>query len=176
MGLLTIIKKVRRSERTLRLLILGLDNAGKTTILKKFNGQDITTIEPTLGFDIKTLEHNGYRLNCWDVGGQSTIRSYWRNYFEETDALIWVVDSADPGRFSMCREELSQVLKQEKLSGATVLIFANKQVSGAAERVVGDLGRPYVVSLVVPTIRLGVGLVRLGSPLTTNHKPLTTNH
>tara|TARA_B110000971_G_C19721284_1_gene368722 strand:+ start:281 stop:517 length:237 start_codon:yes stop_codon:yes gene_type:complete len=78
MGLLSIIKKVRREERTLRVLILGLDNAGKTTILRKFNGQDISTIEPTLGFDIKTLEHRGFRLNCWDVGGQSTIRSYWR--------------------------------------------------------------------------------------------------
>ena len=133
MGLLTIIKKVRRSERTLRLLILGLDNAGKTTVLKKFNGSDISTIEPTLGFDIKTLDHRGYRLNCWDVGGQSTIRSYWRNYFEETDGLVWVVDSADPGRFPDCRRELEQVLSQEKLSGATVLVFANKQdLVGAA--------------------------------------------
>jgi len=50
-----------------------------------------------------------------------------RNYFEETDALIWVVDSADRGRFGMCKAELAQVLAQEKLSGATVLILANKQ-------------------------------------------------
>ena len=60
----------------------GLDNAGKTTILKKFNGEDITTISPTLGFNIKTLEHNGFNLNIWDVGGQKSLRSYWRNYFE----------------------------------------------------------------------------------------------
>lgn len=61
----------------------GLDNAGKTTIVKKFNGDDISTIEPTLGFNIKTLEYKGYQLNVWDVGGQQTIRSYWRNYFEQ---------------------------------------------------------------------------------------------
>lgn len=61
----------------------GLDNAGKTTIVKKFNGDDINTIEPTLGFNIKTLEYRGYKLNVWDVGGQQTIRSYWRNYFEQ---------------------------------------------------------------------------------------------
>lgn len=91
MGLLTILKKVKQKEKEVRLLILGLDNAGKTTILKKFNGEDISTIEPTLGFNIKTLEYMGFKLNCWDVGGQQTIRSYWRNYFEQTDGLIWVV-------------------------------------------------------------------------------------
>ena len=79
---------------------------GKTTIVKKFNGEDITTIEPTLGFDIKTLEYRGYQLNCWDIGGQQTIRSYWRNYFEQTDGLIWVVDSGDKLRLEDCKKEL----------------------------------------------------------------------
>ncbi|CAE7868811.1 Arl2 [Symbiodinium sp. KB8] len=109
------------------MLILGLDNAGKTTIVKKFNGEDIDTISPTLGFQIKTLEYAGYKLNIWDVGGQKTIRSYWRNYFEETDGLIWVVDSSDRRRLRDCKEELFKVLKQEKLAGASLLIFANKQ-------------------------------------------------
>ena len=91
----------------------GLDNAGKTTILKKFNGEDITTISPTLGFNIKTLEHNGYSLNIWDVGGQKSLRSYWRNYFETTDGLIWVVDSADKRRLEDCKKELHQLLQEE---------------------------------------------------------------
>ena len=111
----------------MRLLILGLDNAGKTTVLKKFNGEDISQIEPTLGFNIKTLEYKGFKLNCWDVGGQQTIRSYWRNYFEQTDGLIWVVDSADRWRMEDCKRELHQLLGQEKLAGASLLIFANKQ-------------------------------------------------
>jgi ADP-ribosylation factor-like protein 2 len=59
MGLLSILKKVKQKEKEMRLLILGLDNAGKTTILKKFNGEDINTISPTLGFNIKTLEYKG---------------------------------------------------------------------------------------------------------------------
>ena len=59
MGLLSILKKVKQKEKEMRILILGLDNAGKTTILKKFNGEEIQTIEPTLGFNIKTLEYNG---------------------------------------------------------------------------------------------------------------------
>ena len=58
----------------------GLDNAGKTTILKRLSGEPIDTISPTLGFNIKTLQHDDYKLNIWDVGGQKSIRSYWRNY------------------------------------------------------------------------------------------------
>jgi len=74
--------QVKEKEKEVRILILGLDNAGKTTILRKFCGDSIDTIEPTLGFNIKTLEHKNYQLNVWDVGGQKTIRAYWRNYFE----------------------------------------------------------------------------------------------
>ncbi|KAL1928745.1 hypothetical protein VTP01DRAFT_2531 [Rhizomucor pusillus] len=132
MGLLTILKKIRTKEREMRILMLGLDNAGKTTILKRINGEPIDTISPTLGFNIKTFEHDGYKLNIWDVGGQKSIRSYWRNYFEQTDALVWVVDSADRLRLSDCREELKQLLQEERLAGATLLVFANKQdLSGA---------------------------------------------
>lgn len=107
--------------------MLGLDNAGKTTILKKFNGEDIDTISPTLGFNIKTLEHKGFKLNVWDVGGQKSLRSYWRNYFESTDGLIWVVDSADRMRLQDCKLELHKLLVEERLAGATLLVFANKQ-------------------------------------------------
>lgn len=133
MGLLSILKKVKEKEKEVRLLILGLDNAGKTTILRKFSGEPIDKIEPTLGFNIKTLEHGGYRLNFWDVGGQRTIRAYWRNYFERTDGLIWVVDSSDRRRLELCRDELHDLLSQEKLAGASLLILANKQdLAGAA--------------------------------------------
>lgn len=122
-----------------------MDNAGKTTILKKFNGEPIDTISPTLGFNIKTLEHKGnlimthqdeiinkifltgYTLNMWDVGGQKSLRSYWRNYFESTDGLVWVVDSADRMRMDACREELNILLQEERLAGATLLVLANKQ-------------------------------------------------
>ncbi|XP_021120266.1 ADP-ribosylation factor-like protein 2 isoform X1 [Heterocephalus glaber] len=113
MGLLTILKKMKQKERELRLLMLGLDNAGKTTILKKFNGEDVDTISPTLGFNIKTLEHRGFKLNIWDVGGQKSLRSYWRNYFESTDGLIWVVDSADRQRLQDCARELQGLLVEE---------------------------------------------------------------
>lgn len=127
MGLLTVLKKMKKKEKEMRLLLLGLDNAGKTTILKKFNGEDIHSVSPTLGFNIKTFDHNGYKLNVWDVGGQKSLRSYWKNYFECTDGVIWVVDSADKRRLEDCAEELHSLLLEEQLAGATLLVFANKQ-------------------------------------------------
>lgn len=127
MGLLTIIRKVKRKEKEIRVLLVGLDNAGKTTIVKKICGDDITTVSPTLGFQIKTVHRRGYALNVWDVGGQKSLRSYWRNYFERTDALIWVIDSADTGRMEDCRDELHRLLQEERLAGASLLILANKQ-------------------------------------------------
>ena len=127
MGFMTIVRKTKEKEKEMRLLILGLDNAGKTTIIKKFNGEDIDKISPTLGFNIKTLEYDNYKLNVWDIGGQKTIRSYWRNYFEQTDGVIWVVDSSDKLRLEDTKKELHNLLKEEKLMGATLLIFCNKQ-------------------------------------------------
>jgi ADP-ribosylation factor-like protein 2 len=91
----------------------GLDNAGKTTVVKQFTGEDVGTISPTLGFQICTVEYGDYSLVIWDVGGQQTIRSYWRNYFETTDGLIWVVDCADRRRLKECRASLHDVLKEE---------------------------------------------------------------
>jgi ADP-ribosylation factor-like protein 2 len=132
MGLLTILKKVKQKEKELRILILGLDNAGKTTIMKKVSGEDVHVIAPTVGFNIKSLEYNDYMLNLWDVGGQKSIRTYWRNYFEQTDGIIWVVDSVDRWRLEECKNQLRDILGQEKLAGASLLIFANKQDLGGA--------------------------------------------
>jgi len=111
----------------MRILFLGLDNAGKTTIIKRLNGDDINTISPTLGFEIKTFVHDKYTLNIWDVGGQRMLRPYWRNYFEQTDAIVWVVDSSDRLRMDDCRKELHALLQEDRLAGASLLVFANKQ-------------------------------------------------
>lgn len=94
--------------------------------MKRINGEDISTISPTLGFNIKTIDHGIYKLHMWDVGGQKSLRSFWRNYFEATDGLIWVVDSADRRRLEDCKSELRVLIKEEQLEGATLLVFANK--------------------------------------------------
>ncbi|WIA34751.1 hypothetical protein OEZ86_013058 [Tetradesmus obliquus] len=127
MGLLALLRKLRKSEGEARILVLGLDNAGKTTILKKLSDEDITTIMPTQGFNIKSLMHDGFKLNVWDIGGQKSIRPYWRNYFDSTDALVYVIDSADRKRIDECGVELAQLLEEEKMNGVPVLVLANKQ-------------------------------------------------
>ncbi|GJN89864.1 hypothetical protein Rhopal_002853-T1 [Rhodotorula paludigena] len=132
MGLLTIIRKARLKEKQVRILMLGLDNAGKTTICKAILGEDVDEVSPTLGFNIRTIVHQGYSLNVWDIGGQTSLRPYWRNYFEQTDAVIWVVDSSDRARMEDCRRELHELLKEERLMGASLLVYANKQDIGNA--------------------------------------------
>ncbi|KAL0230442.1 hypothetical protein PCE1_004002 [Barthelona sp. PCE] len=132
MGLHTVLKALKKEEHSMRILVLGLDNSGKTTIVKRFIGEDIHSISPTLGFNTVTTFHNGFRINLMDVGGQKTIRAYWKNHFEETDAVIWVIDSADKIRLEETHDELHAVLQAERLAGASLLVCANKQdIEGA---------------------------------------------
>ncbi len=75
-----------------------------------------------------------YKLNLWDVGGQRSLRPFWRNYFERTDGLVWVVDACDTGRLADCAAELTALLAEERLQGAPLLVLANKQdVAGALQ-------------------------------------------
>ncbi|XP_031507971.1 ADP-ribosylation factor-like protein 3 isoform X1 [Papio anubis] len=128
MGLLSILRKLKSApDQEMRILLLGLDNAGKTTLLKQLASEDISHITPTQGFNIKSVQSQGFKLNVWDIGGQRKIRPYWRNYFENTDILIYVIDSADRKRFEETGQELAELLEEEKLSCVPVLIFANKQ-------------------------------------------------
>ncbi|KAF2892608.1 hypothetical protein ILUMI_13566 [Ignelater luminosus] len=128
MGLLSILRKLRAApEKDLRLLLLGLDNAGKTTILKILASEDITQITPTAGFNIKSVISDGFKLNVWDIGGQRKIRPYWKNYFENTDVLIYVVDSSDRKRLEETGLELYELLADDKLENVPLLVYANKQ-------------------------------------------------
>ncbi|CAH1259256.1 ARL3 [Branchiostoma lanceolatum] len=128
MGLLALLRKLKSNpEKELKILLLGLDNAGKTTLLKALASEDISHITPTQGFNIKSVQSSGFRLNVWDIGGQRKIRPYWKNYFENIDILVYVIDSADRKRFEETGEELAELLEEDKLAGVPMLIFANKQ-------------------------------------------------
>lgn len=108
-------------------LLKGLDNSGKTTILRRLGNESIDTVMPTQGFNVKSICSNSLKLHVWDIGGQKSIRQYWRNYYERTDVLIYCVDSSDSKRLEETASELSELLKEEKLQGVPLLVFANKQ-------------------------------------------------
>ncbi|XP_072295389.1 ADP ribosylation factor like GTPase 3, like 1 [Eucyclogobius newberryi] len=127
-GLLSVIEKLRgTTEQEVRIVLLGLDNAGKTTLLKSLASEDVSTITPTQGFNIKSVASHGMKLNVWDIGGQRKIRAFWKKYLDNTDLLIYVIDSADKKRFEETGLELSELIDEENLKGVPVLIFANKQ-------------------------------------------------
>jgi ADP-ribosylation factor-like protein 3 len=126
MGLLTLLRKLKKNDKEPRILILGLDNAGKTSILRKLSDEDPTQTQPTQGFNIKSVDCEGFKLNMWDIGGKKAIRAYWPNYFDEVDCLVYVVDAADKRRLEETAAELEALLGEEKLKGAPVLVFSNK--------------------------------------------------
>lgn len=111
-----------------RALILGLDNAGKTTILYKLYapGRTIRTM-PTIGFNVENVEYKNLTFSVWDLGGQTNIRPYWRCYYANTNAIIYVVDSTDKERMGLTRKELFSMLEEEELKNVHLLVFANKQ-------------------------------------------------
>ncbi|KAI9892448.1 MAG: ADP-ribosylation factor-like protein 2 [Vezdaea aestivalis] len=119
--MLKVLRKARLKDKEMRILMLGLDNAGKTTIVKKIMNEDVRKGEYKLNICKKSPSRH-----LWDVGGQKTLRTYWRNYFERTDSLVWVVDATDRLRINDCRHELAGLLLQERLAGASLLVFANK--------------------------------------------------
>merc|ERR1712062_946737 len=114
-------------KKQMRILMVGLDAAGKTTILYKLKLGEIVTTIPTIGFNVEAVEYKNICFTVWDVGGQDKIRPLWRHYFQNTQGLIFVVDSNDRERISEAKNELHRMLKEEELREAHVLIFANKQ-------------------------------------------------
>jgi len=114
-------------SKEMRILMVGLDAAGKTTILYKLKLGEIVTTIPTIGFNVETVEYKNINFTVWDVGGQDKIRPLWRHYFQNTQGLIFVVDSNDRERASEAAEELNKMLSEDELRDAALLVFANKQ-------------------------------------------------
>ena len=115
-----------------RILMVGLDNAGKTTILYKLKLGEVVTTLPTIGFNVTvdcglwTVEYKNISFTVWDVGGQTKLRSLWHHYFENSDAVIFVVDSSDKERLEEARDELDRILLDDRLRNTSLLVFSNK--------------------------------------------------
>ena len=113
-------------KQDVRILMVGLDAAGKTTILYKLKLGEIVTTIPTIGFNVETVEYKNLKFTMWDVGGQDKLRPLWRHYYQNTNGVIFVVDSNDRDRVNQARDELHKMLAEDELRNAILLVFANK--------------------------------------------------
>merc|ERR1712038_1041080 len=114
-------------KREFRIVMLGLDAAGKTTILYKLKIGEVVTTIPTIGFNVETVEFKNINFTVWDIGGQDKIRPLWRHYYNNNDGIIFVVDSTDIDRIESVRNELHTLLREDELRNSSVLVYANKQ-------------------------------------------------
>jgi len=135
-------------SRDMRILMVGLDAAGKTTVLYKLKLGEIVTTIPTIGFNVETVKYKNINFTVWDVGGQDKIRPLWRHYYQNTEGVIYVVDSNDRERIDEAALELQKVLREDELREATLLVLCNKQ----------DL--PNAMSVAEVTDKLGLHSLR----------------
>nr|ACR34237.1 unknown [Zea mays] len=110
-----------------KVVMLGLDAAGKTTILYKLHIGEVLSTVPTIGFNVEKVQYKNVVFTVWDVGGQEKLRPLWRHYFNNTDALIYVVDSLDRERIGRARAEFQAIINDPFMLNSVLLVFANKQ-------------------------------------------------
>mmetsp|Transcript_53500 Transcript_53500/g.106510 ORF Transcript_53500/g.106510 Transcript_53500/m.106510 type:complete len:180 (-) Transcript_53500:85-624(-) len=119
--------KLFAKPEELRILMVGLDAAGKTTILYKWSLGTVVSTIPTIGFNVEQVKYKKFQFTVWDVGGNSKIRPLWKEYFQGAHGLIYVVDSNDRDRINEAKAELGRMMNDEDMRDTAVLVFANKQ-------------------------------------------------
>ena len=136
-----IIDFFSRSRNNFKIIILGIQNAGKTTILYRLSIGQLVKTTPTIGSNVEEISYNNVKLQAWDLGGQESTRSIWDVYFVNTDAIIYVVDSHDE-TYDDSKTQFYKLLKNEALKNAVILIYANKQDLPGAKNV-GEIIQIY---------------------------------
>jgi ADP-ribosylation factor-like protein 5B len=122
-----VIELFQRSKDNFKIVILGLQNAGKTTILYRLSLGQVVTTQPTIGSNVEEILHNNVKFQAWDLGGQESMRSVWDVYYINTDGIIFVIDSSDLDNYEESKIEFHKLMQNEDLKSTTILIFANKQ-------------------------------------------------
>jgi small GTP-binding protein len=133
-----LLRKLLKSFGSMdaRLLLVGLDAAGKTTTLYKLKLGEVVATIPTIGFNVERVDYKNISFIVWDIGGQDKIRPLWRYYYQNTQGIIFMVDSSDRERIDEARQELTKLLTEEELRGIPLLVLANKQDLSTAMSVV----------------------------------------
>ena len=123
-----------RSRSNFKIIILGIQNAGKTTILYRLSLGQLVQTTPTIGSNVDEISYNNVKLQAWDLGGQESTRSVWDVYFANTDAIIYVIDTHDTN-YEESKNQFYKLLENEALKNTIILIYANKQDLSGAKRV-----------------------------------------
>ncbi|XP_063231125.1 uncharacterized protein LOC134535784 [Bacillus rossius redtenbacheri] len=124
------VSRLEEENSEKRVLVLGLEGAGKSTILAQLTSDDhmpANDIKPTEGFKVTSLSNGAMSLNIWEIGGRESVRRYWGNFLQDTDLLVFVVDAADAHNLSRDVKEVKTLLGDERLAGVPMLVVANKQ-------------------------------------------------
>jgi ADP-ribosylation factor-like protein 5B len=114
------------SSKEFKVVIVGLNNAGKTTTLYKLLLDEVVVTNPTIGSNVEEIQYKNIKFLMWDIGGQESLRASWANYYAGTDVVIFVIDSTDRERLPISKLELEKLLANESLKGAILLVLANK--------------------------------------------------
>ncbi|CAJ1075333.1 ADP-ribosylation factor-like protein 4D [Xyrichtys novacula] len=120
--------------QSLHIVVIGLDSAGKTSLLYRLKLQEFVETIPTKGFNMERIKvtmgnskTNATMLQVWDVGGQDKLRPLWKSYTRRTDGLVFVVDAAETERMEEAKVELNRITRSAENQGVPVLVLANKQ-------------------------------------------------
>eukprot|EP00727_Mastigamoeba_balamuthi_P006243 m51a1_g2238 putative adp-ribosylation factor 1 (179) ;mRNA; f:277386-278016 len=154
------------ATRDWRVVMIGLDSAGKTTILYRLRIGEVIHTTPTIGFNVEAIEYKRLKLTVWDVGGQSRIRPLWQHYMRGADAIIFVVDSTDRERLEEAKDELHSLVRSPEAAKSPLLVYANKQDAPGALNAdavrdalaVEALGKDRPAAVFAASATQGVGL------------------
>ena len=122
-----IIEFFTRSRNNFKILLLGMQNSGKTTILYRLSLGQVVKTTPTIGSNVEELIYENVKFQAWDLGGQESTRSVWDVYYMNTDGVIYVIDSQDENNYEESKNQFHKVIKNSTLKNSTILIYANKQ-------------------------------------------------
>ncbi|EAY10653.1 GTP-binding protein SAR2, putative [Trichomonas vaginalis G3] len=152
------------SNKNAKMLLLGLDNAGKTTLLQCLKTGNFQQFEQTKTYQIVDLTIEGIHFSAFDLGGHDIARQSWQDYYVNANAIVFMVDAAAPDRFAEAKTELDKLLSDETLKNVPFLILGNKvdiPTAVSPDQLASSLGIFSQTDLQATTVPAGQRAIRI---------------